>query len=147
MGGRGSSSGGGSSVARSNDIKNEIINNAMNSKLKGVARDAREGTGNYSFKDAKAVNEKTAMNMQNVKFMEKGGNTVAHGLINGEKVFIADKTDSNIIKDLHKSYDDRMQKLYKESQTERPEIKGTTTYDKWKKNHDKNFAAWFGDRI
>ena len=47
MGGRGSGSGnlktGGSSIALSNKIKSEMLQHGINSKFKGVQRDAKSG--------------------------------------------------------------------------------------------------------
>lgn len=118
----------------------------MNSRFKGIQRDAKNGTGNYNFKNASPVNASDAMKMTEMRFMERNGNTLVHGLIENKHVFIADKSDSKIIKALEQ----REKKLKSSNKHEitRPEIRTTSTYDRWKKRNDSNFAAWFGtDRI
>ena len=79
MGGRGSGSGnlktGGSSIALSNKIKIEMLQHGINSKFKGVQRDAKAGEGNYSYKNAKAINESVALKMDVIRMHERDGNT------------------------------------------------------------------------
>ena len=137
-------SAGGGAKAKSTQIKNQFLESAMNSRLKGVQRDAKNGTGNYSFKDAKPVNAKDAMKMTEMRFMEKNGNTLVHGLIGNKHVFIADKSDSKIIEDLKK----KKEKVSHSNKAEvtRPEIRTTSTYDRWRKRNKSNFDAWFGKR-
>jgi hypothetical protein len=136
MGGRGSSSGGSSAA-----IKNAILKRALNSRLKGVQRDAKNGTGNYSFKNAKAVGASEALKMTSKKFMDdKKGNTLAHGLIGGKHVYYASKSTSKTIKALKQKAKGKVENPGKR------EINTTSTYDRWKKRHDANFAAWFGQR-
>lgn len=134
MGGRGSSSGSSSAA-----IKNAILKRGENSRLKGVQRDAKNETGNYSFKNAKAVGSSEALKMTGIRFMnDKKGNTLAHGIIGGKHVYYASKTTNKTIKALKQK---AKGKVEKKGNTE---IKTTSTYDKWKKKHDANFAAWFG---
>lgn len=138
----GSASGG--MKAKSTQIKNQFLESAMNSKLKGVQRDAKNGTGNYSFKDASPVNISDAMKMTEMRFMEKNGNTLVHGLIGNKHVFIADKSDSKIIKDLEKKKKNASHS--NKAEITRPEIRTTSTYDRWRSRNKKNFDAWFGKR-
>ena len=64
FGGRGGSSGiGRNSIGISNRIKKEMLDSGLKSKFKGVQRDAQNGTGNYSYKDAKAVVGAEALKM------------------------------------------------------------------------------------
>jgi hypothetical protein len=123
-------------------IKASIISRGENSRLKGVQRNAKHGTGNYSFKNAKAVDSCEAMKMTCIKFMDdKKGNTLAHGIINNEHVYYANETANETIQALKQKAKGR---VYKRGNTE---ITPSSTYDRWKKRHDANFAAWFGKRI
>lgn len=123
FGGRGASSGSSSAA-----IKNAIIKKALSSRFKGVQRDAKNGTGNYSFKNAKAVGASEASKMTSIKFMDdRKGNTLAHGLIGGKHVYYANKSTSKTIKALKQKAEGKAEKQGK------TEIKTTSTYDRWKK--------------
>lgn len=145
--GRGSSGiGGGGS--KSEFIKNYIINKAENSRLKGVARDARNGTGAYSFKSANAVDAKTAENINGMHFVERDGYTLVHGIVNNKIVFYANNSTSNEIKKLKTISENRQNKLYNEMEKSMKETTGsvkrtTTTYDRARKRRMKNFDAWY----
>ena len=110
----------------------------MNNRF--ARKNAMNGTGIYDFKDAIPVTESEAMKMTFMRDLERGGYTIFHGLIDGEHVFIADKSDSKIIKALKK----KKKGLSDTHEVTRPEIKTSSTYDRWKKRNDANFAAWFG---
>ena len=56
--------------------------------------------------------------------------------------FYANKNSDSTIQKIKNNIDKKKQKQIRDSQ-ERPEIRTTSTYDRWKKNHDKNFDAWF----
>lgn len=145
FGGRGSSSGlGGGGVATSNRIKREMLDKGLNSRFKGVQRDAKAGTGNYTFKDAKAVSSTDAMQMTVYKHHEANGNTLFEGTLRGKKVFYANKNSDSTVQKINSKLDKQREKQINESKV-RPEIRTTSTYDRWKKNHDKNLAAWFGE--
>lgn len=143
-------SGGGSndeSISNSIKIREEILNAAMNSPLKGIQRKAREGTGVYSFKHATPVSESEALKMDSMgmSFYEHNGKTLVDGILNNEIVFFADKSDSKGIKALRQKAAEFKQKQL-ELIRQRPDpdkIQTTSTYDRWKKNHDRNFANWF----
>lgn len=93
MGGRGSNSGiGGNSIAISNKIKKEMLDSGLSSKFKGIQRNAQNGTGAYSYKDAKAVGSVEALKMDVSMVHEKNGNTLFCGVINGKKFSMQIKT-------------------------------------------------------
>lgn len=124
----------------SNTIKNEFMRHGLTSRLKGVKRDAEAGTGNYSFKDAIAVDSKEAGNMNDIKFFERDGKTLAHGFIGERHVFYAANSSDNTIKTLKENVSNKRDTHV----VERPEITPTSTYDRWKKRNDKRLEAWFG---
>lgn len=137
--GRGSSKASGGN-AKSNAIRDEFIQAGLQSRLKGVQRDAREGTGNYQYKDAKAVDKAEALTMKSIAVVEKGDKTLVHGLIGGEKVFYASESSDPTIKKLK-----QRQKDLSKGNLQKTDIKitPTSTYNSWKKKNDKNFEAWF----
>lgn len=144
FGGRGSESGiAGKSVTISNQIKREMIDSGLNSKLKGVQRNAQNGTGAYSFKDAKAVGSAEALKMDVYQVHEQNGNTLFEGLLHGRKVFYANKESDRTVQKIKSTLTKQKEQQLRDSQN-RPENQTiTSTYDRWKKNHDKNFASWF----
>lgn len=143
FGGRGSSSGlGVGSIAISNKIKREMLDKGLKSKFKGVQRDAKAGTGNFSYKDARAVSSKDALKMNVYGCQESNGNTLIEGILGGKKVFYANQNSDSTIK-IIKSNLMKQKEKQKSDSKDRPEIRTTSTYDRWKKKHDKNFAAWF----
>ena len=143
-------SGGGSndeSISNSNKIREEFLNFAMNLPAKGLQRQAREGTGIYSFKHATPVSESEALKMKpiDMHFYERDGKTLVHGVLDNEIVFFADKSDSKGIKALRQKEAEHRQKQL-ELTRQRPDpdkIQTTSTYDRWKKNNDRKFADWF----
>lgn len=147
FGGNGASSGkSNSSTAGSNKIKSQMLKAGENSKFKGVQRNAKEGKGAFSFKNATAISGKEATKMTNVQFYEKDGNTLAHGLIGEKHVFYASDSGNSIIakiKDKQESNNAKLAEQNKDYRNNRPEINTTSTYDKWKKKHDKDFAAYY----
>lgn len=144
MGGRGSSSGiVGNSIAISNRIKSEMLAVGLNSKFKGVQRNAKNGTGAYSYKDAKAVGSAEALKMDVFGVHEKNGNTLFEGVIRGKKVFYANKDSDSTVQKIKDTLAKHKEQQIRDAQN-RPENQTiTSTYDRWKKNHDKNYAAWF----
>ena len=147
MGGRGSGSGnlktGGSSIALSNKIKSEMLQHGINSKFKGVQRDAKAGEGNYSYKNAKAINESVALKMDVIRMQERDGNTLVEGMNNGRHVFYANRTSDRVIQTIKNNEAKKKEKQVQESGERRLEIRTTTTYDRWKKTNAKKFSAWF----
>lgn len=154
MGGRSSSSGKNtSSIDSSNKIREQFILNGLNSRFKGMQRDAREGKGNFSYKDSKAISEKVALTeMTNYKFHTLGDNTLVEGLRKKgddfEKVFYANKSSNATIKALKVKQDKKSAKQYEEMKKASLEVQSkekrtTTTYDRWKSTHDKKFRDWF----
>ena len=142
--GRGSSktSGRGLSVSAQNSIKNAFLSKGLNSRFKGIARDAKNGTGNYAFKNAKAVNIKTALKMTSMRLVEHDGKSLIHGLIGNKHVFFADNSNSKSITALKQ----RMKALKSgnNSKADNINITPTSTYDRWHKRNTDNFSAWFG---
>ena len=151
FGGRGASSsgaGGGGDINTSNRIKNQIIQKGLNSKFAGVRRDAENGKGRFSFKDAEAVNSKTALKMNVFRSYEENGNTLYEGEYNGKSVFYANSNSDSTIKALNAREEKRKKNIAEESKARDVNITPTATYDRWKKRNDANFAAWFGkDRL
>lgn len=139
----------GASHATSNKIKQEFIDHGLNSKFAGIRRRAQEGTEGYSYKDASPVSANEALKMKDMHFVERNGKTLVHGTVDNKKVFFADSSDSDGIKALHQKNESRKQKQLEDAshRVEDPYKNNTTTYDRWKKNHDKNFEAWFGNRL
>lgn len=135
-----------SSHATSNKIKQDFVDAGLNSKFKGVQRNAREGTGAYSFKDATPVSSSEALKMSGMQFIERNGKTLVHGTTDNKKVFYANNSDSKEIKALRQENERRKQKQVEDMKHRPDNINTTSTYDRWKKNHDKNFEAWFGNR-
>lgn len=141
MGGRGSG-GMRNSLSQMNTIKDTFIQHGLDSNLKGVRRQAEEGTGNYAFKDANPVSESEALQMTSTRFKEFENNVLVWGLIGDKKVFFAASSDNSVIKRLQ----EKSEHLKKNnlSGEQRPEIRTTTTYEKWRKRNKSNFDAWFG---
>lgn len=144
MGGRGSSNGSG--ISNSNTIRKQMLEKAMSSKFKGVVRDAKAGTGNYGFKNAKAVSASVAKKMTSMKEHKKGDDVLIEGFVNNKHSFFAAKEGNKTIKSLRGKIAETKSKRAEESKINRPEIKTTSTYDRWQKNNRKNFDAWFGKR-
>ena len=144
FGGRGGSSGiGGNSIEISNRIKKEMLDSGLKSKFKGVQRNAQNGTGSYSYKDAKAVGSAEALKMDVYGVHEKNVNTLFEGTIRGEKVFYANKDSDGTVQKIKSRLSDQKEQQIRDSKN-RPENQTiTSTYNRWKKNHDKNYAAWF----
>lgn len=148
MGGRGANSGraGAGGIATSNRIKNEWLQSGLNSKFKGVQRNVKNGTGSYTYKDAKAVTSNEALKMDILRVHEKGDNTLIEGLVNGKHSFYANSNSDSTIKYIKNAMELKKQKQVSDMKSaDRPEIRTTSTYDRWKKNHDNNFKWWFGN--
>lgn len=146
---RAASGGGGSnsdnsSHETSNKIKQEFIDAGLNSRLAGVRRRAQEGTEGYSYKDASPVSASEASNISNMHFVERNGKTLVHGIVDNKKVFYANSSDSKEIKALRQKAEERKHKQAEDMKHRPDTIRTTSTYDRWKRNHDKNFEAWFG---
>lgn len=140
MGGRGSKSdGAGGGKAASKKIKDDFIKSGLNSKFKGVRRDAENGTGAYSYKNSESVGYRDAQKMVPYKIHEKNGNTLVEGLIGDREVVYGNKSESKEIKNLKDRLDTRRDRHEKKQD----EIRTTTTYDRWHSNNRKNFDAWF----
>lgn len=133
-----------SSRENSNKIKQEFLDAGLNSKFKGVQRNAKEGKGAYSYKDATPVSESEALKMNQMHFVERDGKTLVHGILGEEKVFYANNSDSKEIKDLRQKSEEMKQKQLEDMKHRPDSITTTSTYDRWKKNHDKNFSDWYG---
>lgn len=144
MGGRGSSNGTG--VSKSNSIRKQMLEKAMSSRFAGVRRDAKAGTGNYGFKNAQAVSGNVALKMSSMREHAKDGNVLVEGQVNGKHVFYAAKEGDKTINSLREKISDTKAKRVEESKIKRPEITPTSTYDRWRKNNQRNFDAWFGKR-
>lgn len=150
MGGRGSSSGkasasgagSGAQIERSVQIYNQFLEQGLNSKIKGIQEKATNGTGNYSFKSASPVTYDEALNMQKstMNSLTRGENTLVDGILpNGNHVYFAGKTSSPQIQTLlerRKSKTDTTAKVPDDKRT-------TTTYDRWRKQNQRNFESWF----
>ena len=132
------------SISNSNKIKNEMLQAGLNSKFKGVQRDAQNGTGVYTFKDAQAVSSNEALKMNILSIYDKNGNTLVEGLSGNKHVFYASSSSDATITKLKQKQSNAKSKQVADMKSQvRPDITTTTTYNRWKKQHDKNFKAWF----
>lgn len=141
MGGRGSSSGISSSIKQSENIKNQMISAGLSSNVPGIRKKAEQGTGNYAFKSAIAVNYKEAEKLKNTIVHERKGNTLIEGHTdNGKHVYYANKSDSSEIKALLEK-----RKIKHDTTLKRPDMTGrtTTTYDRWLKRNHRKFDDWY----
>lgn len=144
MSGRGGWSGlkgGGGGIAQSKNIYNSMLQQGLNSNIKGIRTKAENGTGNYSFKDATPVTYEEALKIgKTSKTITRGENTLVEGYLpNGKHVYFAGKTESSQIQTLlerRKSKTDTTPNL--------PDrINTTTTYDRWLKKNRKDFDNWY----
>ncbi len=146
FGGRGSSSG---EISRSNRIREQIISDTANSKLKGLARQARNNEGKFG-----AMSEATAIKYADIKGLdrfgsyERNGNTIVYFSRNNKARFYANKSDSPEIRNLLKNQRRREEKEVKEEKIQRDIMASkqgarTTTYDVWQKRNKRKFDAWF----
>ena len=128
-----------------NKIKEEFLNHGLNSPIAGIRKKAQEGTGNYSFKNSKAVTAKEFEDAaKHSRVYTRGEYTLLDGYLeNGGKsksVFYANKTSSP-----------EMQKLLKmRAKSHIPEKgntdmtgKTTTTYDRFLKRLHKKFDDYY----
>lgn len=144
--GRGSSKASGGTT-ESNVIKNQILEKGLSSKFAGVRRQAEEGTGRFSFKNSTAVSSQDALKMDVGKIYEEGGNTLIDGVLNNKNVFYAAKSSDSTVKAIKERQSKSKTKQAEDlKRMERPEIRTTSTYDRWKKKNKANFDAWFGKR-
>lgn len=145
FGGRGSESGlGRGSIAISNRIKKEMLDRGLNSKLKGVQRNAQNGTGAFTYKDSKAVGSAEALKMKVFRVHESKGNTLFEGLIGDKEVFYANKDSDSTVRKIKRILSDEKEQQIRESKHRPEEIRTTSTYDRWKKKRDKDFALNHG---
>ena len=100
MGSRGAGSGrNAAEITLSKSIRDQFIQSGLNSNIAGIRKKAAEGTGNYSYKNAKAVSYEDAKSMSALKVHEKGENTLIDGVNpKGQHVFYANKSDTPQIK-------------------------------------------------
>lgn len=145
------SSGGGQSAKRSEQIKNEIVDNI---KLPGIKRKAENGEGNYRWTKFEPVSESQAQKIERIDFIhDKGGYTVVDGVLNGEYVYFAapksNPTISKLREQKAKQDERRKQREEHDKQTGLKSIyegQGTTvttTYESWRKRNSANFEAWY----
>lgn len=155
MGGRGAKSGVSKGAVRTNadysiseSIKNEFINQGLNSNIAGIRKKAEQGTGNYSYKSAQAVSADIVEGLtNNVKVHEKNGNTLVEGITaDGKHVYYANASNSPEINRILSKKAERAEKSLKLANERADQDltgKTTTTYDKWYKNNRKKFDAWY----
>ncbi|MBP1562056.1 MAG: hypothetical protein J6C96_12555 [Oscillospiraceae bacterium] len=135
-------------IELSESIKNDMLNQGLNSNIKGIRKKAEEGTGNYAFKNAKAVTAETAEQMvYNSRVHEKNGNTLIEGYLDdGTHAFYANSSSSPEIKRLIDTRE-RMLKANQDTTLRQRDLTGktTTTYDRWRKNNLRKFDNyWYG---
>lgn len=132
----------GAQIEQSVQIYNQFLEQGLNSKIKGIQEKAANGTGNYSFKNASPVTYDEALNMQksSMNSLTRGENTLVDGILpNGQHVYYAGKTSTSQIQTLlerRKSKTDTTAKVPDDKRT-------TTTYDRWRKQNQRNFESWF----
>lgn len=140
-GGKRAGGGANKSIALSESIKKDMLNQGLNSNIAGIRLKAQQGTGNYSFKNATAVTADVAEQMTASQVLTRNDNTLIDGVLpNGKHVFYANKTNSPEIQKL-------LTKRKNKTDTPAGNLdmtgKTTTTYDRWYKNNKKKFANWF----
>ena len=152
MGGRGSSSGTGREIATSNRIMNEFLQAGINSKLKGIARNARDGAGAYHWKGSKAVSGKTALTdmADGYSFYTRGDTTLVAGLSRktNEKIVFANKSSHPTIKALKDKQKSNQAREAEEQRKAKERVMGmdkstTSTYDRWYAKNKKDFEAYY----
>lgn len=143
MGGRGGSSGskGGGGIAQSKNIYNSMLQQGLNSNIKGIRTKAENGTGNYSFKGATPVTYEEALKMgRTANVITRGENTLVSGYLpNGKHVYFAAKTNSQQIQTLmeqRRSKTDTTANVPDRANT-------TTTYEKWYKQNRRKFENYY----
>lgn len=155
MGGRGSSSGAkggaGGNFKQAESIKQEMLQQGLNSKISGIRQKAEQGIGNYAFKNANAVSAETFDKVTSgMVFHERNGNTLVEGYLeNGRHVFYANKSDSQEIQKLRSQQTVRKEKIA-EAASYRPDrgnttTKTTSTYERWRKGIHRKFDSFYGD--
>lgn len=155
MGGRGSSSGAkggaGGNFKQAESIKQEMLQQGLNSKISGIRQKAEQGIGNYEFKNANAVSAETFDKVTSgMVFHERNGNTLVEGYLeNGRHVFYANKSDSQEIQKLRSQQTVRKEKIA-EAASYRPDrgnttTKTTSTYESWRKGIHRKFDSFYGD--
>lgn len=129
------------SIKLSESIKNDMLNQALNSNIAGIRLKAQQGTGNYSFKNATAVTSDVAEGMITSQVHTKNGNTLIDGVLSdGSHVFYANKSNSPEIQKLlanRKTKTDTTQGNLDNAMT-------TTTYSRWYANNKRKFANYYG---
>lgn len=155
MGGRGASSGAkggaGGNLKQAESIKQEMLQQGLNSKISGIRQKAEQGIGNYAFKNANAVSAETFDKVTSgMVFHERNGNTLVEGYLeNGRHVFYANKSDSQEIQKLRSQQTVRKEKIA-EAASYRPDrgnttTKTTSTYESWRKGIHRKFDSFYGD--
>lgn len=154
MGGRGSSSGAkggaGGNFKQAESIKQEMLQQGLNSKISGIRQKAEQGIGNYAFKNANAVSAETFDKVTSgMVFHERNGNTLVEGYLeNGRHVFYANKSDSQEIQKLRSQQTARKEKIA-EVAAHRADNdltgKMTGTYKRWLKRNHSKFDAYYDD--
>lgn len=153
MGGRGGTSGikGGASgnLKQAERIKEEMLQQGLNSKISGIRQKAEQGIGNYAFKNASAVSAEAFDKTTTIPiFHERNGNTLVEGYLdNGRHVFYANKSDS---KEIQRLQSQRAEKKAKQAEAasfrgERTVTGTTTTYERWRKNVHRKFDSYYGE--
>ena len=133
--------GGGGETSQSKTIYNSMLQQGLNSNIKGIRTKAENGTGNYSFKGATPVTYEKALKMgRTANVVTRGENTLVSGYLpNGKHVYFAAKTNSQQIQTLmeqRRSKTDTTANVPDRANT-------TTTYDRWYKQNRRNFENYY----
>lgn len=130
------------SITLSQSIKNDMLNQGLNSNIAGIRQKAQQGIGNYSFKNATAVTANVAEQMTTSQVLTRNGNTLIDGyLADGTHVFYANKTNSP---EIQKLLNKRKTKTDTTAGNTDMTGKTTTTYDRWYKSNARKFANYYG---
>ncbi len=148
-------------IANSEIIRRMIFDKALNSIFLGIKRKAQEGTDNYNWKYYIPISLEQAQNeLTNTKWYKRTIDNVEYYVVTGSigdnGCFVAARGDDSRMRDyvekLAENRRKRLEKLVKQQQEDRENIANldkstitTTTYDRWKKRHDKNFEAYWND--
>lgn len=134
-------------LKQAESIKQEMLQQGLNSKISSVRKKAEQGIGNYTFKNASAVSAETLDKVtSDMVFHERNGNTLVEGYLeDGRHVFYANKSDSREIQRLQSPFaKEKAKAAASVAETARTgKTTETTTYQRMLKRLKGNFDAYY----
>ena len=131
----------------SKQIRDEFLNEGLNSKFPGIRKKAEEGTGNYGFKNAVPASAEEVEKSKYLHITTKGDNTLVEGYGgSGNHIFYANKTNSPAIQKLVAIQNERHRKITEvNTKLGNGDLTGktTTTYERWRKNQHRKFDNYY----